>query len=116
MIQGGGFTPDMMQKQTHEPIINEAKNGLKNTRGALAMARTDDPNSATAQFFINLVDNAYLDFSGPRNPGYAVFAKVVEGMDVVDEIAKVQTTSNRGYLDVPVEPVIIKSAKIASGK
>lgn len=116
MIQGGGFIPDMMQKQTHEPIINEAQNGLKNTRGSLAMARTNDPNSATAQFFINLVDNAYLDYSGPRNPGYAVFAKVVEGMDVVDAIAKVKTASKNGHQDVPVEPVIIKSAKVVSKK
>lgn len=116
MIQGGGFTPDMMQKRTHEPIINESQNGLKNTRGALAMARTNDPNSAAAQFFINVVDNAYLNYSGSRNPGYAVFARVVEGMDVVDAIAKVKTASKHGYLDVPAEPVIIKSAKIVSGK
>lgn len=116
MIQGGGFTADMKQKQTHEPIVNEAKNGLKNTRGTLAMARLPDPDSATAQFFINVVDNAYLDYSGPRNPGYAVFANVVEGMDVVDEIAKVETASKHGHQDVPVEPVIIKTAKITSGK
>ncbi len=116
MIQGGGFNPDMTQKQTHEPIVNEANNGLKNTRGALAMARTSDPNSATAQFFINIVDNAYLNYAGPRNPGYAVFARVVEGMEVVDEIAKVPTTAKRGHQDVPVEPVIMKSARITSGK
>ncbi|MFH1370674.1 MAG: peptidylprolyl isomerase [Planctomycetota bacterium] len=116
MIQGGGFTPDMKQKQTHEPIINEAQNGLNNTRGTLAMARTTDPSSATAQFFINVVDNAYLNYSGPRNPGYTVFAKVVEGMDVVDEIAKVETTSKQGHQDVPVEAVIIKSAKVVSEK
>ena len=116
MIQGGGFTPDMKQKQTHEPIVNEANNGLKNTRGTLAMARLPDPNSATAQFFINVVDNAYLNYSGPRNPGYAVFAKVVDGMDVVDEIAGVKTASKQGHQDVPVEPVIIKSAKIISEK
>ncbi len=116
MIQGGGFTPDMKQKQTREPIVNEAQNGLKNTRGTLAMARTSNPNSATAQFFINVVDNAYLDYSGPQNPGYAVFGKVVEGMDVVDAIAGGETASKHGHQDVPVEPVIIKSAKITSGK
>jgi cyclophilin family peptidyl-prolyl cis-trans isomerase len=116
MIQGGGFTSDMKEKQTHEPIVNEAKNGLKNTRGTLAMARTNDPNSATAQFFINLINNDYLNYSGPRNPGYAVFAKVVEGMDVVDAIARVKTTSKHGHEDVPVEPVIIKSARVVLGK
>jgi cyclophilin family peptidyl-prolyl cis-trans isomerase len=116
MIQGGGFTPDMKQKPTKPPIANEAKNGLKNKRGTLAMARTNDPNSATAQFFINHVDNAYLDYSGPRNPGYAVFAQVVEGMDVVDAIAKVKTGIKDGFQDVPVEPVTIKSAKVVSKK
>jgi cyclophilin family peptidyl-prolyl cis-trans isomerase len=116
MIQGGGFTPDMKQKPTKPPIANEAKNGLKNKRGTLAMARTNDPNSATAQFFINHVDNAYLDYTGPRNPGYAVFAHVVEGMDVVDAIAKVKTGIKDGFQDVPVEPVIIKSAKVVSKK
>ncbi len=116
MIQGGGFAPDMKQKQTHELIVNEAKNMLKNTRGTVAMARTNDPDSATAQFFINLVNNDYLNFSGPRNPGYAVFAKVVDGMDVVDTIAEVKTASKQGHQDVPVEPVIIKSAKVVSEK
>jgi cyclophilin family peptidyl-prolyl cis-trans isomerase len=116
MIQGGGFTTDMKQKQTHEPIVNEAKNMLKNTRGTLAMARTNDPDSATAQFFINVVDNAYLDYAGPQKPGYAVFAEVVDGMDVVDTIAQVKTATKQGHQDVPVEPVIIKSAKIVSGK
>jgi peptidyl-prolyl cis-trans isomerase B (cyclophilin B) len=111
MIQGGGFTPDMAQKQTRPPIINEAKNGLKNKRGAVAMARLPDPNSATAQFFINDVDNAYLDYS-PRNPGYAVFGQVVEGMDVVDAIAGVKTGTKEMHQDVPAEPVIIKSAKV----
>jgi cyclophilin family peptidyl-prolyl cis-trans isomerase len=115
MIQGGGFTPDMKQKPTRPPIANEAKNGLKNKRGTLAMARTNDPNSATAQFFINHVDNAYLDYS-PRNPGYAVFAQVVEGMDVVDAIAKVKTGVKDGFQDVPVEPVVIKSAKVVLKK
>jgi cyclophilin family peptidyl-prolyl cis-trans isomerase len=116
MIQGGGFTPDMQQKPVHQPIKNEASNGLKNNRGAVAMARTHDPNSATAQFFVNLVDNDYLNYSGPRNPGYTVFGKVVEGMDVVDEIAKVKTLTKDQFLDVPVEPVSIKSAKVVSKK
>jgi peptidyl-prolyl cis-trans isomerase B (cyclophilin B) len=115
MIQGGGFTSDMKQKPTRPPIVNEGKNGLKNKRGAIAMARTNDPNSATGQFFINLVDNANLDYSA-RNPGYAVFGQVVEGMDVVDAIAKVKTGIKDMYQDVPVEPVIIKSAKVVSKK
>ena len=116
MIQGGGFTPDMKQKPTRPAIINEAQNGLKNKRGTLAMARTNDPNSATAQFFINHVDNANLDYSGPRNPGYAVFGEVVEGMDVVDAIAKGKTDIKGMFQDVPVETVIIKSAKVVSKK
>jgi cyclophilin family peptidyl-prolyl cis-trans isomerase len=116
MIQGGGFTPDMKQKPTRPPIVNEAKNGLKNKRGALAMARTNDPNSATGQFFINHVDNINLDYSGPRNPGYAVFGQVVEGMDVVDAIAKVKTGIKGMFQDVPDEAVIIKSAKVISEK
>lgn len=111
MIQGGGFTPDMKQKTTRPAIINEAKNGLKNKRGAIAMARLSDPNSATAQFFINHVDNAYLDKSG-----YAVFGQVVEGMDVVDAIAKVKTGIKDMQEKVPDEPVIIKSAKVVSKK
>ena len=115
MIQGGGFTPDMMQKSTHAPITNEAKNGLKNDRGTIAMARTNDPNSATAQFFINLINNDFLNYSA-RSPGYAVFGKVTDGLDVVDAIAKVQTSSKDHFADVPVEPVIIKSAKIVKGK
>jgi cyclophilin family peptidyl-prolyl cis-trans isomerase len=116
MIQTGGFTADMQQKATHEPIVNEAKNGLKNHRGTVAMARTNDPNSASSQFFINLVNNDYLNYSGPRNPGYAVFGKVVEGMDVVEKIAQVKTTTKDTYQDVPVEPVIIKSAKVILNK
>jgi len=116
MIQGGGFTPDMQQKPTHEPIVNEATNGLKNLRGTVAMARTNDPNSATAQFFINLVNSDYLNYAGPKNPGYAVFGKVVEGIDTVDSIAKVKTGRKGLYGDVPLEPVIIKSAKVTSGK
>jgi len=117
MIQGGGFTPDMKQKPTRPPIVNEAQNGLKNKRGTLAMARTNDPNSATGQFFINLIDNAFLDYDAARhNPGYAVFGEVVEGMDVVDAIAKVKTGTKGMFQDVPDEAVIIKSAKVISKK
>jgi len=115
MIQGGGFKSDMQQKKTHEQIVNEAKNGLKNDRGTIAMARTNDPNSATAQFFINHKNNDSLNYS-PQNPGYAVFGKVIEGMDVVDKIAAVKTSRKGTYSDVPVEPVVIKSAKVISGK
>jgi cyclophilin family peptidyl-prolyl cis-trans isomerase len=109
MIQGGGFTKKMVKKETHDPIVNEAKNGLSNVRGTIAMARMDNPNSATCQFFINHQDNTPLDTVGG---GYAVFGKVIEGMDVVDAIAAVKTTTRKGYDDVPVEPVIIKSATI----
>jgi peptidyl-prolyl cis-trans isomerase A (cyclophilin A) len=110
VIQGGGFTENMEQKSTRPPIKNEADNGLKNERGTLSMARTRDVNSATSQFFINLIDNAVLDH-GTRDFGYAVFAKVVEGMDVIDKIAAVRT-SNRGmYQNVPVQPVAIQSAR-----
>jgi peptidyl-prolyl cis-trans isomerase A (cyclophilin A) len=116
MIQGGGFAADMQQKPVHPPIKNEASNGLKNSRGTVAMARTNDPNSATAQFFINLVNNDYLNYSGPQNAGYAVFGKVVEGMDVVDEIAKVKTATKDQFQNVPAEPVIIKSAKVVTKK
>jgi cyclophilin family peptidyl-prolyl cis-trans isomerase len=112
MIQGGGFTADMNQKKTHEPIINEASNGLSNQRGTIAMARTRDPNSASAQFFINHVDNESLDYVENLNPGYAVFGRVIEGLDVVDAIASVKTTKRTDMADVPVEAVIIKSAKV----
>ena len=115
MIQGGGFTADLKQKRTHEPIVNEAANGLKNERGTLAMARTADPGSATAQFFINVKDNDFLNYSGAQNPGYAVFAKVVEGMDVADEIVAVKTTTVGHYQNVPVEAVIIESASVVEG-
>ena len=115
MIQGGGFKSDMQQKKAHEPIVNEAKNGLKNDRGTIAMARTNDPNSATAQFFINHRNNDSLNYS-PQNPGYAVFGKVIEGMDVVDKIAAVKTSQKGPHGDVPVEPVVIKSARVISGK
>jgi cyclophilin family peptidyl-prolyl cis-trans isomerase len=112
MIQGGGFTPQMMQKKTLDPIINEAKNGLSNKRGTISMARSNNPNSATAQFFINHRDNDFLDYVDNNQPGYAVFGKVIEGMDVVDAIALVETTTRNGMEDVPVKPVVIISAKI----
>jgi peptidyl-prolyl cis-trans isomerase A (cyclophilin A) len=112
MIQGGGFTQEgnvLTEKETGKGIVNEGKNGLKNDRGTIAMARTSDPNSATAQFFINVVDNNMLNF--PSNGGYAVFGKVVEGMDVVDKIKGVKTRADaRLGGDVPVEPITIKSA------
>jgi peptidyl-prolyl cis-trans isomerase B (cyclophilin B) len=109
MIQGGGFNPGMSQKQTLASIENEADNGLENDRGTIAMARTNDPHSATAQFFINLKDNAFLNHSGknPQGWGYCVFGKVTEGMDVVDKIAGVATGNNGGHADVPVEDVVI---------
>ncbi len=102
MIQGGGMTADMKQKATLAPIINEAKNGLKNTRGTLSMARTNDVNSATAQFFINVADNDFLD-NRPGSFGYAVFGKVTSGMEVVDAIVAVKTSNKGGHQDVPVE-------------
>ena len=116
MIQGGGFEPGekMNQKPTKAPIDNEANNGLKNERGAIAMARTNDPHSATAQFFINTVDNDFLNHTSPtpQGWGYAVFGKVTEGMDVVDKIRSVRT-GNRGFhQDVPMEDVIIESAEV----
>jgi len=113
MIQGGGFTADMQQKPTRPAIPNEADNGLKNVRGSIAMARTSDPNSATAQFFINLVDNAALDFKSKdmRGWGYAVFGRVVDGMDTVDKIAKMETGPGpRGMRDVPKTAVVIEKA------
>lgn len=114
MIQGGGFTVDMQRKQTNAPIKNEASNGLKNDRGTIAMARTNDPDSATSQFFINHRDNNLLNYTA-ANPGYAVFGKTIEGMDVVDKIAAVPTTTLPNDMkNVPVEPVIIKSATIIS--
>jgi cyclophilin family peptidyl-prolyl cis-trans isomerase len=112
MIQGGGFTADMQQKPTRAPIRNEADNGLKNMRGTISMARTPDPHSATAQFFINVVDNEFLDFRSPdySGYGYCVFGKVVAGMDVVDKIKAVPTTTRFFHENVPVEPVIIQEA------
>ena len=112
MIQGGGLTARMQQKDTEAPIKNEADNGLKNDRGTIAMARTMDPHSATAQFFINLVDNDFLNFQAPSGNGwgYCVFGKVTEGMDVVDKIAKVKTTTVGMYQDVPSDFVVITGA------
>lgn len=108
MIQGGGMLPDMSQKKTNPPIKNEAKNGLKNRRGTLSMARTNDIDSATSQFFVNVADNAFLD-NKPGSFGYAVFAHVVAGMDVVDKIVAVPRGSKGYHEDVPLEPVIIES-------
>ena len=116
MIQGGGFTADMSQKKTHAPIVNEAGNGLKNTRGAIVMARTDNPDSATSQFFINHKNNDFLNYAGPGKPGYAVFGKVIEGMETVDKIAAVKTATRMGMRDVPVEPVVIKSVQVVSSR
>jgi cyclophilin family peptidyl-prolyl cis-trans isomerase len=112
MIQGGGFAADMKRKPTRPPIANEAQNGLSNARGTLAMARTPDPNSATAQFFINTVDNARLDYQGPQNFGYAVFGKVIEGMDVVEKIEAVATGTKGEHSNVPNAPVVIKSVRV----
>ncbi len=113
MIQGGGFDRDFQQLQTREPIENEADNGLKNLRGTIAMARTSDPHSATAQFFINLKDNDFLDHRGknPQGWGYAVFGKVTEGMEVVDAIATVETGSYGPHNDVPTTPIVILKAE-----
>ena len=114
MVQGGGFTADMQQKATQAPIENEANNGLKNARGTIAMARTQDPHSATAQFFINVQDNDFLNHTGENMQGwgYAVFGKVTEGEDVLDKIRCVQTGSQAGHQDVPVEPIIIESVTV----
>ncbi len=113
MIQGGGFLPDMMQKATRDAIENEANNGLSNVTGSIAMARTMAPHSATAQFFINVKDNGFLDHPGQDGWGYCVFGKVSEGMDVVEKIKTVDTTNKAGHSDVPVEPVVIEKAEIA---
>ncbi|NLU12341.1 MAG: peptidyl-prolyl cis-trans isomerase [Gammaproteobacteria bacterium] len=114
MIQGGGFDSDMKQKSTRETIKNEANNGLSNKKGTIAMARTMEPHSASAQFFINVKDNDFLDHSAPtvQGWGYAVFGEVVEGMDVVDAIKNVATTSKGGHQDVPRDAVIIEKAEI----
>ena len=112
MIQGGGFTADMMQKPTRAPIENEAKNGLSNKTGTIAMARTMDPHSASAQFFINVSDNNFLDYPGQDGWGYCVFGEVVEGMDVVNEIKGVDTGNMGGHQDVPLSPIAITGASI----
>ncbi|MEM1263000.1 MAG: peptidylprolyl isomerase [Pseudomonadota bacterium] len=111
MVQGGGFAADMTQKATRDPIKNEADNGLRNQRGTLAMARTNEIHSATAQFFINLVDNGFLDHGG-RDFGYAVFGRVTNGMDIVDQMAGVATGNHAGHQDVPVEPITIESSTV----
>ena len=113
MIQGGGFTSDMRQKPTRTPIQNEADNGVANARGTIAMARTNDPHSATAQFFINLKDNGFLNHTGknPQGWGYTAFGKVVEGMDVVDKIARVKTARSGMHENVPAEAVVIEKAE-----
>lgn len=110
VIQGGGLTSDFKPKPTHAPVRNEAGNGLRNERGTLAMARTEQVHSATSQFFVNLADNAFLDHSRDQY-GYAVFARVTEGMDVIDRIAAVSTGRRRGYTDAPLEDVLIRSAR-----
>jgi peptidyl-prolyl cis-trans isomerase B (cyclophilin B) len=114
MIQGGGFTTDMEQKPTQAPVDNEANNGLKNERGTIAMARTQDPNSATAQFFINVQDNDFLNHTGENMQGwgYTVFGKITQGEDVLDKIRCVQTGSQGGHQDVPTEPIIIESISV----
>ncbi|MBM4103572.1 MAG: peptidyl-prolyl cis-trans isomerase [Planctomycetes bacterium] len=116
MIQGGGMTKDLQNKACNEPIVNEASNGLKNKRGTIAMARTNDPDSATSQFFINHADNDFLDYRGPQPDkiGYAVFGKLTEGLDAVDKIAAVKTGHKSHYDDVPAEPVEIISVKVCS--
>ena len=114
MIQGGGFERDLTEKQTEAPIVNESNNGLLNEIGTIAMARTQDPNSATAQFFINVGDNVFLNYQSPDPEliGYCVFGKVTKGLDVIKQISLVPTTSVRGYSDVPIKPVVIKSVKV----
>lgn len=114
MVQGGGFTTDFVQKTTQAPIQNEANNGLRNSRGTVAMARTSDPNSASAQFFINVADNTFLDYTSPtpQGWGYAVFGRVVEGMDIIDAISKQKTSTRAGHADVPTNNVVIESIQV----
>lgn len=112
MIQGGGFTPDMEKKPTGEPIVNEANNGLSNRRGTIAMARLPQPHSASSQFFINVQNNMNLDYRDEQNWGYAVFGRVTEGMDVVDDIRFVPTTRVGAFSDVPAEPVVIEEVRV----
>ena len=113
MVQGGGMTADMSQKPTRAPVPIESKNGLKNDVGTLAMARTNDPNSATSQFFINVKNNDFLNYAGDANPGYAVFGKVVDGMDVVNKIVGVPTGNKGMHQNVPNKPIVIESATLA---
>ena len=117
MIQGGGFEPGLVQKPTHDPIENEADNGLKNDKYTIAMARTNDPHSATSQFFINVADNDFLNHTAPtaRGWGYAVFGRVIGGTDVVDAISRVRTASRNFYGDVPVEDVVIEKIEEVEG-
>ena len=112
MIQGGGFEPGMKQKPTNEPVENEAKNGLKNSMYTLAMARTSAPHSASAQFFINVNDNSFLDYPGQDGWGYCVFGKVTDGIDVVEKIRAVKTTRSGMFADVPVDDVVIEKAEV----
>ena len=116
MVQGGGFTPEMEQKRTREPIANEAQNGLKNTAGTVAMARTPNPHSASAQFFINVADNEFLNFTSPTQQGfgYAVFGRVTQGMDVVQKIVQVPSGNRAGHQNVPVKPVVIQRVQVIS--
>ncbi len=116
MIQGGGFEAGMKEKPTRTPIQNEAKNGLKNVTGSIAMARTPNPHSASAQFFINLKDNTFLDYPGQDGWGYAVFGKVVQGIDIVQKLAKVATGNAGGHQNVPTTPIVIESAKLIEKK
>lgn len=118
MIQGGGFDRELNEKSTRAPVVNEANNGLVNQTGTIAMARTPDPNSATAQFFVNVADNQFLDYASPEPDriGYCVFGKVISGMDVVFKISNLPTGNQRGFSDVPIRTVIIKRASIINGK
>ena len=118
MVQGGGFNPEMDQKKTRDQIQNEAQNGLKNTVGTLAMARTPNPHSATAQFFINVADNEFLNFTAPTTQGfgYTVFGRVTQGMDIVNKIVAVPTGNRGGHQNVPLKPVVIQSMRIVSTK
>jgi peptidyl-prolyl cis-trans isomerase B (cyclophilin B) len=113
MIQGGGFLPGMEQKQTRDPIENEAKNGLSNEVGTIAMARTMEPHSATAQFFINVANNKFLDYPGQDGWGYCVFGKVIAGMDLINQMKGVDTTTQSGHQDVPVDDIVIEKAEIS---
>ncbi|WP_018987635.1 peptidylprolyl isomerase [Methylophilus methylotrophus] len=118
MIQGGGFDRELNEKPTRAPVVNESNNGLLNATGTIAMARTPDPNSATAQFFVNVADNQFLDYTSPEPDriGYCVFGKVISGMDVVFKISNLPTGNQRGFSDVPIRTVVIKRSSIINGK